>query len=501
MSDNSKTQLGKILLKRKVVSAAELQSVLDEQASTGPPQERLASKVLEKGLSDERHLLKALSEQTGVPAINLDEVEFPLANLELIPRDIAAQHAIVPVVVNEEEIHLAMASPQDQRVIDEIEFVTGKRVFPHVALHAQIVATVEAAYGAADLGEEGNYCGKNAGLAAAAGGEAAGATGTAGSGMILANEDSTSTGGFDLSIDVELPPEELEPAAPEQKAGADSRAASPPPPPTAPEAPPAERKTARQRKRKILVVDDEDDIRLLISRVLSDRGIEVVTAGRGLEAIQKVQTENPDIIILDAMLPEVHGFDICKKIKGSKKYGHIPVIMISAIYRGWRYAQDLKDSYGVDEFIEKPFKIGEFLDRVQTYLEKELEPEPEVEEDLSGEAERILAKGIEAYRTGNIDKAIELLRKGLGIDPLAFKLHYNLGLLLGRKGLNYQAIRELENALELSPDYFPALKNLALLYQKAGFKFKSIETWERALHHCPDDETREGIKQHLMSLL
>ena len=113
----------------------------------------------------------------------------------------------------------------------------------------------------------------------------------------------------------------------------------------------------------------------------------------------------------------------------------------------------------------------------------------------------ILSQSVEAYRGGDIEKAIDLLRQGLKIDPLAFKLHYNLALLLGKKSLNYQAIRELESALELSPEYFPALKNLALLYQKAGFKFKSIETWERALHHCPDDETREGIKQHLMNLL
>ena len=45
------------------------------------------------------------------------------------------------------------------------------------------------------------------------------------------------------------------------------------------------------------------------------------------------------------------------------------------------------------------------------------------------------------------------------------------------------------------------MKNLALLYQKAGFKFKAIETWERSLHYCPDDETRESIKTHLVTML
>lgn len=506
MSDSSKTQLGKILLKRKVVSSAELQSVLDEQRTSSRTQQRLASSMLEKGLGNEAQLLVALSEQTGVPAVNLDEVEIDLANLEIIPRDIAIQHVVLPIVVSDDEIRLAMASPQDQRVIDEIEFVTGKRVFPHVALNAQITATIDAAYAARERGEavhRGKRAkgGAQAGLPTDAVGPVYG-----GAGVIIPGDAASVDDSLDLQIDVEIPIDETggmsaSPGSP----------ASPPPVPrsvpatrAAPSVPPARspvQATSKTRKRKILVVDDEDDIRLLITRVLTDKGFDVVTAGRGLEAIQKVQTENPDIMILDAMLPEVHGFDICKKIKGSKKYGHIPVIMISAIYRGWRYAQDLKDSYGVDEFIEKPFKIGEFVERVQTYLDKQPEQQLQTPEDLSDEAERILARSIDAYRKGDIDTAIELLRKGLGIDPLAYKLHYNLGLLLGRKGLSYQAIRELENALELAPDYFPALKNLALLYQKAGFKFKSIETWERALHHCPDEQTRDGIKQHLMSIL
>ena len=98
-------------------------------------------------------------------------------------------------------------------------------------------------------------------------------------------------------------------------------------------------------------------------------------------------------------------------------------------------------------------------------------------------------------------EAIALLKKGIQIDPLAFKLHYHLALLLGRKNLNYQAIRSLESALELQPDYFPALKNLAVLYQKTGFKFKAVETWERALGHCEEEEMREKIKGHLLKLL
>jgi tetratricopeptide (TPR) repeat protein len=65
----------------------------------------------------------------------------------------------------------------------------------------------------------------------------------------------------------------------------------------------------------------------------------------------------------------------------------------------------------------------------------------------------------------------------------------------------FEAIAAMEAAVDLSPKNFAALKNLAVLYQRAGFKHKAIEIWERALGSAQDDETRLGIKEHLMSLL
>ena len=53
-----------------------------------------------------------------------------------------------------------------------------------------------------------------------------------------------------------------------------------------------------------------------------------------------------DSAVLDAMLPELHGFDICRRIKASARYGHIPILMISAVYRGWRFAEDLRELGG-----------------------------------------------------------------------------------------------------------------------------------------------------------
>ncbi|MBW2461308.1 MAG: hypothetical protein JRH11_06650, partial [Deltaproteobacteria bacterium] len=93
------------------------------------------------------------------------------------------------------------------------------------------------------------------------------------------------------------------------------------------------------------------------------------------------------------------------------------------------------------------------------------------------------------------------LQEGIGFDPLSFKLRYHLGLLYGRREDLFAAIHELDTAVDLQPKHFSALKNLAVLYQRAGFKHKAVEMWERALPNAPDDDTKKGIKEHLMALL
>jgi tetratricopeptide (TPR) repeat protein len=108
---------------------------------------------------------------------------------------------------------------------------------------------------------------------------------------------------------------------------------------------------------------------------------------------------------------------------------------------------------------------------------------------------------VAAYQAGNLDAAIEHLKRGVNIDPLAYRLHFHLGLLCGKKGLLYEAIQHLERALDINARHFPAMKNLAVLYQKAGFRNKAIETWERAIAVAPDEATRQSIKELLLGLL
>jgi DNA-binding response OmpR family regulator len=257
----------------------------------------------------------------------------------------------------------------------------------------------------------------------------------------------------------------------------------------------------------VLVVDDEEEIRKLLQKLLTGRGYRVIEADRGQLALRMVKEHTPDAILLDAMLPEIHGFDIARRIKGSARYGKIPIVMISAVYKGWRIAEDLKSNYGIDEYLEKPFKISDVLAALgRVFAPRENESAGVVEatrdpEKLDAEAERALNDGIAAYKRGELDIAIDHLRRGVEIDPLAYRLHFHVALLLGKKGLIYEAIQELEKAVDLNPKHFAAQKNLAVLYEKAGFKHKAVEVWTRSIQIAPDEETRASVKRHLLELL
>jgi DNA-binding response OmpR family regulator len=250
------------------------------------------------------------------------------------------------------------------------------------------------------------------------------------------------------------------------------------------------------------VVDDEEEIRKLLKRLLTQKGHRVIEADRGLLALRLVKDHVPDLILLDAMLPELHGFDIARRIKGSAKYGSIPIIMMSAVYRGWRIAEDLKQNYGIEEYLEKPFRISDVLELVQRLLTRvQGAVDGRDPEYLSAEAEKALRDGVAAYQAGQIDQAIEHLKHGVSIDPLAYRLRFHLALLYGKKGQVYEGIQELERAVDLNPRHFAALKNLAVLYEKAGFKNKAVEMWERCVAAAPDEGTKKSIRERLHQLI
>jgi len=120
--------------------------------------------------------------------------------------------------------------------------------------------------------------------------------------------------------------------------------------------------------KKILLIEDEEDIRKTLEKILSCEGFSVDFACDGLEALQKLEKDNFNLIILDLMLPKWDGFKLCKTIKQHKIYKNVPVIVLTAMAQEEDRQKCL--SYGVEEYIKKPFDPDFLIKRIKELVEK-----------------------------------------------------------------------------------------------------------------------------------
>ena len=114
---------------------------------------------------------------------------------------------------------------------------------------------------------------------------------------------------------------------------------------------------------KILVVDDEDLLVKGIRFNLQNDGYEVITGSNGLEAVAAVQAQNPDLVILDVMMPEMDGLEACNKIR---EFSNVPIILLTAKTDDMDVLMGFEN--GADDYLTKPFNILELKARVRALL-------------------------------------------------------------------------------------------------------------------------------------
>ena len=121
-------------------------------------------------------------------------------------------------------------------------------------------------------------------------------------------------------------------------------------------------------KKKILIVDDETDMVDLVTLRLEAADYEVFAAYNGEEALEKAKTKNPDLILLDAILPMLDGFQVCRHLKKDTNLTKIPIIMFSALTR----KEDLENfkKAKANAYITKPFDSKELLDTIKELIDK-----------------------------------------------------------------------------------------------------------------------------------
>jgi CheY-like chemotaxis protein len=120
---------------------------------------------------------------------------------------------------------------------------------------------------------------------------------------------------------------------------------------------------------KILVVDDEPDIVRFVVKTMESRGHAVSKAMNGKLAIEQVANDRPDVIILDLNLPEMDGFEVCRRLKGDPKTSDIPIVMMSAAYVTIEDARHGADT-GADEYVVKPFLSEVLVHNVERLIAK-----------------------------------------------------------------------------------------------------------------------------------
>ncbi len=129
-------------------------------------------------------------------------------------------------------------------------------------------------------------------------------------------------------------------------------------------------------KEKILVVDDDPDVLEALKIVLESRPYEVITARDGVEGLEKVRQENPDLIILDLLMPKLDGFGVVRALKEDPryaKYSRIPILILTAVREEAsrrRYELETGLAMDVDDYAEKPIAPEELLHRVEKLLAK-----------------------------------------------------------------------------------------------------------------------------------
>jgi two-component system alkaline phosphatase synthesis response regulator PhoP len=120
--------------------------------------------------------------------------------------------------------------------------------------------------------------------------------------------------------------------------------------------------------KKILLVDDDADFVEATKIILESKSYDVVVSYDGKEGLKKVQTEEPNLIILDVMMPEMNGYEVCAKLKSDPKYKNIPILLLTAVGESiptTSYTKEMGMKIESDDYIPKPVEPINLVERVE----------------------------------------------------------------------------------------------------------------------------------------
>ena len=216
---------------------------------------------------------------------------------------------------------------------------------------------------------------------------------------------------------------------------------------------------------KILIVDDEPNLLRMVGYTLQAEGYKIVVAKNGAEALNKVQTEKPDLLILDVMMPDMSGIEVCEQLRKSSETVDLPIIMLSAKVHVPDKIRGLEA--GADEYITKPIMPEELVARVRGLLERFRQIRQTTSQKIGTILAFIGAKGGVGTTTVALNVAHELARKGKSV--VVAELRSSFGTFSAQ--LNLTSARNIMEALE--PDRVHTNKqklNAQIIHTAPGLK-------------------------------
>ncbi len=126
--------------------------------------------------------------------------------------------------------------------------------------------------------------------------------------------------------------------------------------------------------KKILIIDYDVQSLDSLTRLVKSPKVQVVTAPDGQAGYEKFREERPDLVILEAILPKVHGFDLTKKIT-QESGGQVPVVIVTGLYKGPQYRHEAIATFGASDYFEKPVDPDRFIDTVRQLMRDDEEIE------------------------------------------------------------------------------------------------------------------------------
>ena len=118
--------------------------------------------------------------------------------------------------------------------------------------------------------------------------------------------------------------------------------------------------------KKVLIVDDEENIVISIEFLMSQAGYDIEIARDGEEAMTKIKSFRPDLILLDVMMPKINGFEVCRRIREEPSLDYLKIVMLTAKGREVEVTKGL--ALGADSYIIKPFSTRELMSEIRTIL-------------------------------------------------------------------------------------------------------------------------------------